>query len=95
MTDQLSHPDIEALLGAYAVDALDRDEGGAVEAHLRTCERCRAEVAEHRNVVALLVPDGEPGPAALWDRIAAQLDTADGRIVPMRRPARRRFALLA
>lgn len=70
----MTHHEIEELLGASALDAVDRSEAEAVEAHLAECPRCRAEVMEHREVAALLssgsttaVPDG------VWDRIAADL----------------------
>src|SRR3954468_13451869 len=60
------------LLGAYALDAIDDDEREAIEAHLLTCPRCRAEVAEHREVAAFL-SKGAPAPDGVWDRIAAEL----------------------
>jgi anti-sigma-K factor RskA len=70
----MSHHEIEELLGAYALDAVDVDEARTVEVHLADCPRCRAEVEAHREVAALLssgtttaVPDG------VWDRIAADL----------------------
>ena len=73
-----THDDIESLLGAYALDAVDPPERDAVEAHLRDCPRCRAEVAEHREVAALLASSsGGDAPAGLWDRITASID-ADG-----------------
>ena len=50
----MTHDEIEELLGAYALDALDADERQEVEDHLATCPRCRAEVAAHREVTALL-----------------------------------------
>ena len=37
-------PDLHHLSGAYAVDALDRDERDAFEHHLSVCDACRAEV---------------------------------------------------
>src|SRR4051812_36552435 len=60
------------LLGAYALDAVDDDEREAIEAHLLSCPRCRAEVAEHREVAAFL-SKGAPAPDGVWDRIAAEL----------------------
>lgn len=74
MTTARTHDELQDLLGAYALDAVDPDEALAVEDHLRTCPRCRAEVEEHREVAALLV--GGPGseaPPELWARIAADL----------------------
>jgi len=70
----MAHHEIEELLGAYALDAVDADEARLVEDHLADCPRCRAEVAEHREVAALLTTGStEPVPDGLWDRIAADL----------------------
>lgn len=69
-----THHDIEELLGAYALDAVDPDEAHLVEEHLAECPRCRAEVAEHREVAALLTSGtSTPVPDGVWDRIAADL----------------------
>ncbi|MEY2569671.1 MAG: hypothetical protein QOE63_21, partial [Acidimicrobiaceae bacterium] len=73
MTER-SHAEIEELIGAYAIDALDPDERLAVEDHLPTCPRCRAEVADLREVAALLVYSGGPAPEGVWDKIVATLD---------------------
>jgi anti-sigma factor RsiW len=74
MERDLSHREIEELLGAYALDAVDGPERDVVERHLQVCPRCRAEVAEHREVAAHLAHTGGPAPAGVWDRIAAALD---------------------
>jgi anti-sigma factor RsiW len=74
MTDDPRHDEIRALLGAYALDAVDPEETRAVEDHLRECPQCRAEVEQHRSVAALLGNVGAAAPAGLWDRIAASLD---------------------
>jgi anti-sigma-K factor RskA len=73
MTER-SISEIEELIGAYALDAVDADEREAVEQHLVVCARCRAELAEHREVAALLAYDGAPAPAVLWDRIVESID---------------------
>lgn len=61
------------LLGAYALDAVDPDERAAIERHLTDCPRCRAEVAEHREVASFLSHTGAPAPEGVWDKIAAEL----------------------
>jgi hypothetical protein len=68
---ELTHPEIEELLGAYALDAVDPDEAAEVERHLVTCPRCRAELTAHREVAGLFAYAGQTAPAGLWDRIAA------------------------
>ena len=72
----LTHHQIQELLGAFALDAVDDDERDVVEAHLAGCPRCRAEVEGHRETAALLAHSGERAPEAVWDRIAETLDEA-------------------
>jgi anti-sigma-K factor RskA len=76
MNAELSHDEVAELLGAFALDAVDADEADAIERHLRECPRCRAEVARHREVAALLGNAGGPAPAGLWERISASLEEA-------------------
>ncbi|HEX7169093.1 MAG TPA: anti-sigma factor [Acidimicrobiales bacterium] len=71
-----THEELQELLGAYALDAVEPDERDVVEAHLATCPRCRAEVMEHRETAALLAFAGHDAPAGLWDRIASNLEEA-------------------
>lgn len=68
------HDAVEALLGAYALDAVEPEEAAAVEAHLATCRRCASEVARHHEVAGLLANSGGDAPAELWDRIAGHLE---------------------
>ena len=74
MAASLSHHEIEELLGAYALDAVEADEAVEVADHLVECARCRAEVAEHREVAALLAHGGADAPAEVWSRIAAVIE---------------------
>lgn len=69
MTEQ----EIEELLGAYALDAIEPAERAEVEAHLAICPQCRAEVAAHREVAALMANSSIAVPEGLWDRIAGEL----------------------
>jgi anti-sigma-K factor RskA len=68
--------DIHALVGAYAVDALDDDERAAFERHLAGCAECRAEVASLREAAGQLAETTatEP-PAELRDRVLAGIST--------------------
>lgn len=84
MSPQRSHQEIEELLGAYALDAVEPDEREAVELHLRGCPRCKAEVTEHREVAALLAHSGAPAPDGVWDRILEELESAPP---PLRMPS--------
>jgi hypothetical protein len=72
----LVHDEIEELLGAYALNAVDAEEATLVEQHLQGCPRCRSEVAGHREVATVLGNTGGDAPAGLWDRISIQLEEA-------------------
>ena len=69
----MTHEELQELLGAYAIDAVDPDEVALVDAHLAECPRCRAEVADLREVAALLGQSGADAPEGVWERIAASL----------------------
>lgn len=74
MKTDLRHVELEELLGAYSLDAVDDDERDVLDQHLPTCARCRAEVEDHREVAALLAHSGAPAPEGLWNRIAESLE---------------------
>ncbi len=62
------------LLGAYALDAVSREEEIAVATHLEECESCRDEVARHLAMVAALplgVDEMEPPPHLRGSILAA------------------------
>jgi len=85
----LGHPDVQELLGAYALDALDPTEADAVDLHLRECPRCRAEVEEYRETAAMLAYGGIDAPPGVWEKIQAALEEAPpklelARVVPIR-----------
>lgn len=70
----LAHEEIQELLGAYALHAVEPDEADVVERHLEVCPRCRSEVAGHREVATFLGNTGGDAPEGLWDRISSQLE---------------------
>jgi anti-sigma-K factor RskA len=95
---ELDHEPIEALLGAFALDALEAEESAVVESHLPGCPRCRAEVATYRETAALLAHPGAAAPEGVWDRIAAALDETPPefdltRLVSLTRTRRRSVSL--
>jgi hypothetical protein len=47
LSEELSHGEIQELLGAYALGAVDERERAIIEAHLETCETCRIELDDH------------------------------------------------
>lgn len=94
-----SRPETNDLLGAYALDAVDRDERELVERHLADDPAARAEVDEMRETAAVLASlpvDAEGAPAGLWDRIAGAIRVSDesvpattpGVVVPLTRQKR-------
>jgi hypothetical protein len=68
------HQEIQELLGAYALDAVDKDTARMVEEHLDECVKCSIEVSQHHEVAGLLANSGGPSPSELWEGIAARLD---------------------
>ena len=63
---------------AYAIGALDGDDISALEAHLETCESCRAELAEYRLLTDSLltaIPPKQPS-AALRKSLQSRLPGA-------------------
>src|SRR5512138_808636 len=63
---------------AYALGALDVDEAVALEAHLRTCDSCSAELASYQTIGDVLltaVPPKQP-PAQLRQRLQERLPSA-------------------
>jgi anti-sigma factor RsiW len=68
------HEQLQELLGAYALDAVEPEEAAALERHLAMCPRCRAELAEHREVAGLLGYAGATAPEGVWNRIVASLE---------------------
>jgi len=68
--------DIHALVGAYALDAVDDLERAAFERHLRECEACRLEADELRAASARLA-DGawSVPPPRLRDNVLAAIAT--------------------
>lgn len=79
----MTHEDARLLLAAYALGAADADVD-ALEEHIHSCDRCKAELAGYLDTAAML---GEavktvPPPAALRTAVL-------GRIPPQRNPFQR------
>lgn len=84
MARELSRNELDELLGAYALDAVDDDEREQVEAYLERTPEARVLVAEYRETAALLSHGGTEAPAGLWERIAKTLEEEPPRLA---RPA--------
>jgi anti-sigma-K factor RskA len=85
--------DVHALVGAYAVDALDEAERIEFEKHLATCETCRAEVASLVEAATQLatLTETEP-PAPLRAKVLADIATVRP-LAPRTTPPERRRSL--
>ncbi|WP_432478124.1 anti-sigma factor [Nocardioides sp. GXQ0305] len=72
--------DVHALVGAYAVDAVDDLERAAFERHLAECEDCRLELASLREASAALAAGEQLTPP---DRLREQVLAGIGSIRPL------------
>ncbi|SDT74859.1 anti-sigma factor [Actinoplanes derwentensis] len=95
--------DVHALVGAYALDALDDIERATFARHLRDCEPCRIEAGELQETVTRLA-DGawSVPPPGLRDNVLAAIGTTRqitpaGRTTaaPVRAPRRMRLVAAA
>jgi anti-sigma-K factor RskA len=87
---ELSRRELDELLGAYALDAVDDDERVQLEAYLERSPEARALVAEYRETAALLSHSGTEAPPGLWERIQHTLEEEPPRLaVPSHRGRRR------
>jgi anti-sigma-K factor RskA len=71
---ELSTRELDELLGAYALDAVDEDEREQVEAYLDRTPAARSLVAEYRETAALLAHSDTEAPPGLWERIEQTLE---------------------
>lgn len=74
MARELSPQELDELLGAYALDAVDGDERDQVEEYVERDSNARARVAEYREATALLALPETEAPLDLWRRIEDSLD---------------------
>ena len=65
--------DLDDLLGAYALDAVDDAERRRVEDYLEVNPRAAAEVQAHREVATMLAFTGMDAPGDVWGRIADEI----------------------
>lgn len=65
--------ELDELLGAFALDAVDDAERRRVEDYLEVNPRASAEVQAHREVATMLAFTGMDAPGDLWGRIADEI----------------------
>lgn len=84
MARALTPAELEELLAAYALDAVDVDERAQIEAWLARSPNARREVDELRETASLLAESAEEPAPDLWSRIESHLgDTAGGDATPV------------
>ena len=74
MGEQGDTYELDELLGAYALDAVDADERRRVEDYLEINPKAAAEVQEHREVATMLAYTGMDAPPDLWSKITAEIE---------------------
>lgn len=76
--------EVDDLLDAYALDALEPGERAFVERHLRTCLQQQDRLVELTEVATLLgrAAPSFAAPPALWDRLAAETAPVAGLAAP-------------
>ncbi len=100
MTQPMTHDQVWAELGAYALDSVTPDERAVIEAHLKTCASCRDELRVMSMTAAALGTSVTPTPmdrnrsAAVKRRLIARAKADATGVTPIRsaaipaRPAR-------
>lgn len=89
----MTHEEYKEMLAEYALGALNANEARELEVHLATCSACRAELAEWRDIVAVLAysaPPVEPSPvlrSRLLENIHATQAKQPGRAIEQRSDA--------
>jgi anti-sigma factor RsiW len=94
MDPELTDQEIQDLLAAYAIDAVDDDERAVVERYVESHPDAAAEVQAFRHAAAMLAYTGGPVPEGVWDSLAPALaerrrraETAENVVpLPSRRP---------
>ena len=83
----MGHEDFQELTAAYALHALDEQDELAYEEHLRTCPRCREDLAAVKDTAGLLAygTAAHAPPPALRERILKQARSERADLIPIRR----------
>lgn len=87
MARRLTPEEIEGLLGAYALGAVDEDERAQVEAYVADHPASGEELERLQEAAVWLAASGAPASRDLWDKIAAATKPEP---LPLRVPERRR-----
>ena len=88
---EAQHEEIKGLIAPYVLGAVSPEEESQVEAHLRTCDECRAEAEGFGSVTASLASTVDPVdlPDGFVERTMARLEDERGASAPTPLPQRR------
>jgi hypothetical protein len=75
MDRELTADEINELLPAYALDAVDDDEREAVDTHLAAHPEAREAVADLQVAASMLAYAGGPPPEGVWERLESAIAT--------------------
>lgn len=93
MTQPMTHDQVWAELGAYALDSVTPDERAAIEAHLATCASCREELRAMSMTTAAMAgsvpstPMDRARSAAVKRRLLARVEADKSGVTPIRSAA--------
>jgi anti-sigma-K factor RskA len=87
MARQLTPEELEGLLGAYALGAVDDEERAQVDAYIAEHPPAAAELEQLQDAAVWLAVSGAPASRDLWDKISAATKPDPP---PLRLPDRRR-----
>lgn len=87
MARELTPRELDELLGAYSLDAVDAEEREQVERYLLVNAEARAEVARFRETASMLAFAGADAPSGLWDSIVSSLEGDPPRLAVPETPA--------
>ncbi len=73
MADGLSHDQVQELLGARVLDALDDEERRQVDDHISGCEECRRALGRMERAAAAVIDGEDAPPPDVWERIKRHL----------------------
>jgi len=73
MDSELTPAEIEDLLAAYSIDAVDDDERATVEEYLARDPDARAEVGDLQRAASYLAYTGGPPPPGVWEQLESKL----------------------
>jgi anti-sigma-K factor RskA len=73
MDSELTPAEIDDLLAAYSIDAVDDDERAAVEEYLARNPDARADVGDLQRAASYLAYAGGPPPPGVWEQLETKL----------------------